>query len=148
MPTHLSPWGNYVPEVGSTSGHLSSIEVAVGRARRDGGGQRLIARQGAGRYFIAYRAKVLLVAREQMRRATSMVDAAADRIAEDMDLVSQDRDKTYHDIADEDAVPTVTRMRTTPSPLPRVADKAAGTALQPFRIATPMVIRATREGSR
>ena len=64
----------------------------------------MVARQGASRYFIAYRAKVLLVVREQMRHATSMENAAADRIAEDMDLVAQDGEKTYHYIADEDAV--------------------------------------------
>ena len=108
----------------------------------------VIARKGASRYLIAYRAEVLLVAREQMRHALSMGSAAADRIAEDMDMVSQDRDNTYHDIADEDAVPTVTPVRLTPGPLPRVTDTAGDSELHPFGNDTPMVIRATRAGSR
>ena len=75
----------------------------------------MVARQGASRYFIAYRAKVLLVAREQMRHETSMGNAAVDQIAEDMNLVTQDGEKTYHDIADEDAVPTVDSRRMAPA---------------------------------
>ena len=108
----------------------------------------MVARHGASRYFIAYRAKVPLVAREQMRHATSMGNAAVDRIAEDMDLVAQDCEKAYHDIADEDAVPTVKSRRTAPGPPPRVTDRAEETALHPFGSATPMVFRATRSGSR
>ena len=108
----------------------------------------MVARQGASRYFIAYRAKVLLVAREQMRHATSMENAAVDRIAEDMDLVAQDGEKAYHDIADEDAVPTVSTRRATPGPLPRVTDKAEETALHPFGSATPTVVRATSNEDR
>ena len=104
----------------------------------------MVARQGASRYFIAYRAKVLLVAREQMRHATSTENAVVDRIAEDIGLVSQDRDKTYHDIADEDADPTVAPMRLMPGPLPRVTETTEDKALRPFGNATPMVIRATR----
>ena len=53
----------------------------------------MVARQGASRYFIAYCAKVLLVARNQMRHATSMGNVAVDRIAKDMDLVAQDGEK-------------------------------------------------------
>ena len=98
----------------------------------------MVARQGASRYFIAYRAKVLRVAREQIRHATSMENAAADRTAEDMDLVAQDGEKTYHDIADEDAVPSVTSRRTTPGAPPRVMDRMEDTVLHPFGSATPM----------
>lgn len=108
----------------------------------------VIDRQGAIRCFIAYRAKVLFVTREQMRHATSMRSAVADRIAEDMGLVSQDRDHTYHYIADEDAIPTVTAMRMTPRPLPRVTDTAGDDALRPCGNAMPIVIRASRAGSR
>ena len=57
-------------------------------------------------------------------------------------------EKAYHDIADEDAVPTVESRRTTPGPPPRVTDRAEDTALHPFGSATPMVIRDTRSGSR
>ena len=53
-----------------------------GRNRQDPerwrGPATVVARQGTSRYFIAYRAKVLLVAREQMRHATSMENAAVD----------------------------------------------------------------------
>ena len=91
---------------------------------------------------------MLLVPREQMRHATGMENAAADHIAEDVDLVSQNRDNTYHDIADEDAVPTVTRMRTTPGPLPRVTNAEERGALHQLGNATPRVVRATRTGSR
>jgi len=83
-----------------------------------------------------------------MRHATSMENAAVDRIAEDMDLVAQDGEKSYHDIADEDAVPTVNTRRMTPGPPPRVTDRAEETTLHPFGSATPMVIRAARSGSR
>ena len=75
-------------------------------------------------------------------------DAAVDRIAEDMDLVAQDGEKAYHDIADKDAVPTVSTRCTKPGPFPRVTDKAEETALHPCGSATPMVIRAARSGSR
>ena len=65
-----------------------------------------------------------------------------------MDLVAQDDEKAYHDIADEDPVPTVSARRTTPGPPPRVTDRAEETTLHPFGSATPMVIRAARSGSR
>ena len=74
----------------------------------------VIAQQGASLFFIAYRSKVALVAREKMKHATGTVKAAADRIAEDMDLVCQDSDRTYHDSADESAVPKVAQRRATP----------------------------------
>ena len=42
----------------------------------------VVANRGGSRCFIAYRAKIFLVAREQMRHATSIENAAADRILE------------------------------------------------------------------
>ena len=69
-----------------------------GRLRQDPerwkGPATVIAKQGASRYFVAYRAKVLLVAREQMRHATSIENAAADRILEDLELVDQDPERS------------------------------------------------------
>ena len=71
--------------------------IGRGRLRQDlerwKGPATVIAKQGASRHFVAYRAKILLVAREQMRHVTSIENAAADRIVEDMDLVSQDPDQ-------------------------------------------------------
>ena len=72
-----------------------------------------IAKQGASRYFVAYRSKILLIAREQMRHATNLEHAAAERITDDMDLVTQDPDRsgTYQDVTDEDVRPPTVPLR-------------------------------------
>ena len=70
------------------------------------GSATLVARRGSNRHYIAYRANILLVAREQMRDATSMEAAAVDHIAGEMELVSQYEDNTYHDIADDRCDPS------------------------------------------
>ena len=74
---------------------------------------------------MAYRAKVLLIAREQMRHATSIENAAADRIVDNMELVSQDsdRNRTYQDVTDEDARTPIAPLRATTEAVPQIADQ-------------------------
>ena len=114
-----------------------------GRLRQDPewwrGPATVIAKQGASRYFVAYRAIVLLIAREQMRHATSIENAAAERIVDDMDQVSPDpdRSRTYQDVTDEDAQPPIAPLRTTDVAVPQVADQPDNGTLTPFGIAGP-----------
>ena len=110
----------------------------------------VIAKQGASRYFVAYRAGVLLVAREQMRHATIIDNAAADRIVEDMDLVSQDpdRSRTYQYVTDEDARPPIAPLRATAEVVPQVADQRDSGTLTPFGTVTPALFRAMKLGAK
>ena len=89
-----------------------------------------------------------MVAREQMRHATSMESAAADRIMEEMDLVSKKGDKSYHDVADEDAVPSVEPQRSSQGSLPHTSSMDVDAAAQPLVNLDPAVLRAVRVPSR
>ena len=50
---------------------------------------------------------ILLVAKEQMRYATSMEAAAADKVSTDLNLASKRTDRAYLDVTDPDAKPIV-----------------------------------------
>ena len=75
-----------------------------GRKRQDAerwrGPATVVARESQGRYFLAWRAMILLVAKEQMRHATTMEAAAADKVGKDMNQASKKReDKSYSEIS-------------------------------------------------
>lgn len=128
--------------------------VQRGRLRQDPerwrGPATVIAKQGASRYFVAYRAEVLLIVREQMQRSSSIENAAAERIVDDMDFVSQDpdRSRTYQYVADEDAQPPIAPLRTTEVVVLQVADQQDNGTLTPFGTATPVLFRAMKLGAK
>ena len=51
-----------------------------------------MAREGPGRYFVAWKTKLLLVSKDQLRLATMEETTAFEEIASDMRLVGQGRD--------------------------------------------------------
>ena len=67
----------------------------------------------------------MLIAREQMRHATSLENAAAEIIVDDMGLVTQDpdRSRTYEDVTDEDVRPPVVPLRMAGGATPQVRDQ-------------------------
>ena len=96
--------------------------VGRGRRREDPkrwrGPATVIAKEGDHRFYIAYRGTIMLVAREQIRLATR-IEQAADSIVEDMAQLEQRDDKSYQDIADPEAQPVIERRgyRTSPDAL-------------------------------
>ena len=88
------------------------------RGRQDAkkwrGPATVIARESQGRYFLAWRGSVLLVAKEQMRYATTLEASSADKVATDLNLTAKRDDKAYLDVADPDAQPKIkTKVRKT-----------------------------------
>ena len=51
-----------------------------------------MAREGPGRYFVAWKTKMLLVSKDQLRLATIEETTAFDEFASDMRLVGQVKD--------------------------------------------------------
>ena len=77
-----------------------------GRRRRDAacwrGPATVVARESPGRYYIAWRTKLLLVSKDQLRLATMEETTAFEKIASDMRLVGQGReDWAYIDVSQE-----------------------------------------------
>ena len=73
------------------------------RRRRDAqcwrGPATIVAREFPGRYFVAWRAKLLLVSEDQLRLATMEETKAFDEIATDMKLFGKQReDWAYVDV--------------------------------------------------
>ena len=72
-----------------------------GRMREDSqrwrGPATVIARKSMGRYYVGWRSRVLLVAKDQIRLATVEEAAAADTIAKDMAMTADQ--KFYRDVS-------------------------------------------------
>ena len=135
---HLWYKGSSASVATPTFGSLLSDEDDDGKMRNDGVAQpRLLLKRVSAVTPWAYRAWILLVAREQMRHATCLETAAAEDTANDMDLVGQREDKSYHDIADENAEP-----RTEPRSRQRDFAIEDGMAVHPRAPLEPGVMRA------
>ena len=80
-----------------------------------------------------------------MRHAASVEAAAADHIYGEMDLVSQDKANTYHDMADEDAEPVVESSRAAPAVVSRGMD--VDTALRFLANVDPAALRSIQTAS-
>ena len=92
-----------------------SANPMKGRRRQDAerwrGPATVIARESQGRYYLSWRGTVLLVAKEQMRYATTLETAAADKIAKDLNLTAQKDNKSYLDVSDQGAKPKIDKRR-------------------------------------
>lgn len=61
----------------------------------------VIATESPGRYYLGWRGRILLVARDQLRLATAEETAAADLITQDATLTANEHaKKAYHDMTD------------------------------------------------
>jgi len=98
-----------------------------GRSRADPvrwrGPATVMASRGEGRYFLAWRGRVVLVAREQLRLATAEERAAQDKVAEDARLTAQDLREDggrtdFHDMTSE--VPPEQPQESHPPPEPEL----------------------------
>ena len=63
----------------------------------------MIARENVGRYYVGWRSRVLLVAKDQIRMATMEEAAASDTIAKDLALTADK--KYYQDMTGEPTPP-------------------------------------------
>ena len=89
-----------------------------GRRRQDAhrwrGPATVIARESVGRYYVGWRSRVLLVAKDQLRLATTEEAAAYELISKDMVLTADP--KTYQDMTG--ATPPVRRAAAQPPAAP------------------------------
>ena len=69
----------------------------------------MIVRESVGRYYVGWRSRVLLVAKDQIRMATMEEAAASDTIANDMALTADK--KYYQDMAGEATPPPRRRQK-------------------------------------
>ena len=83
--------------------YFYSTHPFKGRQRRDAhcwrGPATIVARESPGRYFVAWKTKLLLVSKEQLRLATMEEAKAFDEIASDIKLTGQNREEwAYVDV--------------------------------------------------
>ncbi len=96
--------------------HFWCPDPLRGRRRQDPerwrGPATVIARESKGSYYISWRGRVILVAREQIRLATSWETAAHGTIEKDLNITAKNQeDKSYIDISDETLQPDVQPIR-------------------------------------
>ena len=88
-----------------------SASPTCGHRRQDSerwrGPATVIARESRGRYYLSWRGQAMLVAEEQVRHATSLEAAAADKVQRDVTTTAELEDKQYHDVSDEHAQPKI-----------------------------------------
>ena len=71
----------------------------------------MIARESQGRYHVGWSRQALLVAKEQMRHATSTEAVAVEQVQKDVGITAERDDKQYKDVADENAEPRVKKVK-------------------------------------
>ena len=80
-------------------------------AERWRGPATVIARESQGRFYLSWRGQVVLVAREQMRLATSLEAAAATETARNVAITGEQDDRQFHNVANDEAQPKIKKVR-------------------------------------
>ena len=80
-----------------------------GRRRNDPerwrGPATVISRESSGRYYLSWRGTVVLIAREQLRHASTVEQGASEAIVQDMAIVGDRQDRAYKNLAIPDLEP-------------------------------------------